>query len=149
MTRFFKPVLKEQDFLLTLAVDRYNSQFKRKMKIEELDIKSIRPRVGFILGYELSTKIDTDFLRFRIYLNKGKLDFLSMYDNQVDQGLYASGTLEDEILVASGTVDNWYVEEGVYKFRPIQNQELLEEYLALENGEGAFLLENGETIILE
>lgn len=148
MSRFFKPALTEQDFLLDLAVKRHNKQYNAKLEVEDCEIVSIRPRKGYRLGYEIRTKATDDYLRFRIYLNLGNKDEISNYIQQVEQGFTSVENPEDEVPVAFGTVDKWYVVEKIYRFRPINNIELEDEYLELEAG-GRIVLENGEAIELE
>lgn len=148
MNKMHKPAQTEQEFLLSLAVGQYNRQFSKRTKIEEYDIRSIKPRVGYRLGYEISTKIDHDYVRMRIYLNLGDSDVVSTYLMRVEEGFLSKENLEDEVLVAFGTVDRWYVTERVYRFSPIKNSELSDPFIFLEDGT-RLLLENGESFELE
>lgn len=139
---------EESKFLIKLAVDRYNRQHNQKFDIDSFELTSIRPRTDYDLGYLIETKRKDDYLRLKIYLNIDKATKLHNFMPEVDQGHFEPMTLEDEVLVAFGTVDSWYRQEGIYKFMPINNEEMLVEYIALENGR-AILLENGEVLALE
>lgn len=143
----YGPTLTESEFIIDIAVRQYNKQFGQNMLISDFELTSIRTRNNYKLGYEIATRRKDDYLKFRVYFNFGTLDFLHPYIEEVDQSYKLTMDLNDEYLVAFGTIDNWYLEEGVYSFRPINNEEMLKEYIALEDGT-AILLENGEVLEL-
>ena len=147
-SKAFGTFLNESQFLIKLAVDKYNRQHRQKFSIEDFEITSIRPRNNYNLGYLIETKRKDDYLRLKVYLNIESSDKLYDFLPEVDQGHFAPLTVEDEVLVAFGTVDSWYRQEGIYTFRPINNEEMLIEYIALEDGR-AILLENGEVLALD
>ena len=143
----YGPVLTESEFIIDLVIRQYNKQFYLKQKIADFELTSTRPRINYKYGYEIVTKRKDDFLKFRVYLNPGKIDVIHPFLNEVKQGYSPPMTQEDEYLVALGTIDYWYTQEGVYTFRPVNNEEMLKEYIALEDGT-AILLENGEVLEL-
>lgn len=149
MSKIFKSAQSEQDFLTTLIGEAFCKQFGIKFNIADYDIESIRPRVGYSLGYQVTTKNPDDFVRFRTYFNMKDENVVGQFRNYVEQGYTPSGTLEDEVLVSFGTLDSWFRQEKVYTFRPLNNANLLAEYLQLEESTGNILLESGEPIELE
>lgn len=149
MSNIFKSAQSEQDFLITLIAEAFCKQFGTKFNINDYDIESIRPRVGYRLGYQVTTKNPDDYIRFRAYFNMADESTVSAFRNYVEQGYTPNGTLEDEVLVAFGTLDTWLRQEKVYTFRPLNNADLEAEYLQLEESTGNILLESGEPIELE
>ena len=142
------PNLTESEFILQVVVDSYNRQHYKKFSPSDFELTSIRPRIGYRLGYRIETKRKDDYVKLRVYFNLKDRTELHSFMPEVDQGHSTPMNLDDELLVAFGSIDNWYKQEGIYKFLPINNEELLREYIALENGR-AILLENGEVLELE
>ena len=149
MSKIFKPAQSEQEFLITLIASAYCKQYGYKFDITEYDISSIRPRVNYTHGYEVITKIETDNVRLRAYFNIDENSEVGKFSNYVEQGKASLGNLDDEVLVAFGTLDGWLRQEKVFNFRPLNNENLLGNYILLEDGKEAILLESGDKLALE
>ena len=113
----------EQNFLLNLIVSKFNIQFNTIWKLDDFFIYSITPNSTHILGYELKTKIISDFIRIRVYFNFGNYDELSDFNLSLspitgDTGL---GNLTDEIYVSFGLIDNFYKDNNIYNFSYLEN----------------------------
>ena len=139
-------MLSEKEFLIKLAVDQFNRQFNKTIRISDCDIVSIPVRFAASYSYEISTVRSDDFLRMHIHLSLGGLDEVYPYTLQVDGGTGIS-TLTDEVYVASGSLDPYYIDSGLYTFKPIGIVPITEGIVVLEDGY-ALLLESGEEIAL-
>lgn len=108
--------LAERDFLIEYAVRKYNRQYGRDYTRDEFDVRSITPRVNTDLGYEFTTNRLDDFVRLRIYFSFGRFDDVRDFKLEVNYPSYI-GKLGDETFVALGTIDRYYLDSGIYKFR--------------------------------
>lgn len=136
----------ESQFLIDLAVSTFNSQFGRNISPAGCEIKSILPDYGTSYGYEISTKITTDYLRLRIYLTLETMDRLFPYrlETTSEKNVEALG---DEVYVALGVVNQFYLNEGIYRFRWIG--ELPSDEVGLSFvANGDFTLMSGDRLIL-
>lgn len=106
----------EELFLLNTAVKAFNKQYGRTIDPQLCTIRSVTPAYGKTHGYEITTARTDDFLRMRLYFSLGKLDAFSPYRVEL-QGEVAAGSLTDEVYVATGVVNQWYVDSGTYRFR--------------------------------
>lgn len=110
--------LTEKEFLLQIALTKFNNQFGRNLLVKEFDIMSIPPNSYSDRGYEIiSIRLD-DLLRMRMYLTFGTDFFASSYrlENTGDAEL---GGLGDEVQVTDVKVPKYYLDEGIYKFRTL------------------------------
>lgn len=143
-------VLAEKEFLMALALSTFNSQFNRAMKVDDCDIKTITPAYGFKYGYEINTVRLDDFLRMRIYLNVGDTDALGNYTLNMDEGITdGKGTLIDEVWVANGTVDRFWIDSYQYRFVTTLYIDDARIAILLTEDNQALLTESGEYILLE
>lgn len=107
---------KESKFLRRMAVREFNFQYQRNIDPELCNIKSIRGSYGCKHGYEIESLREGDHLRLRMYFNLGDNDQLLPYRLETDD-TFAQLTLADEVYVTIGTVNQYYVESGEYRFR--------------------------------
>lgn len=107
--------MTEREFLIQLAVNTFNAQYGKHIEAINCDIKSITPNLFSTLAYEVYTVRMDDFVRLRMYLEFNNYDDLGRYRLEVD-GSSGVGILGDEVYVASGYVDSYYRDSGLYKF---------------------------------
>lgn len=139
--------MKEKQFIIQFAIQRFNRQYKRKLRIQDFDAKSIPPNRFSEKAYEVfSVRLD-DYIRLRIYLTFSKHDKTGPYRLEVD-GSEGTGVLGDEVYVCQGTVDRYYLESGLYKFDALEEDVTLWN-LALSEGDDALITETGDYILLE
>ena len=105
---------QEKAFLANMAVSAFNDQYNQTLDPANFTIKSLLPNYGCDYGYEFESK--TDILRLRMYFNLGDLDFFLPYRLEVDT-TYRPDMLGDEVYVMLGTVQRYYKEGGIYRFR--------------------------------
>lgn len=114
--------MNEKTFIISMALDKYNSQFGTKFQAKNFEIFSIDPNIYYEKAYEIySTRVD-DYLRLRVYFNISDKDFLGPYRLEVTGPAQTAG-LGDEVFVAIGTFDKYYLDEGIYKFRWIKGEQ--------------------------
>lgn len=107
--------LTEREFLIKLAVDKYNDQYSTKIKYEDVTICSIDPNYNTDLGYEIVTTNQLDFVRLRVYLTFDAGTHL--YDYRVENDTSTGhGVLTDEVSVTLGTLASFYRDTNIYKF---------------------------------
>ena len=106
----------EMDFLKKKAVTAYNEQHGMNFKHTDFCIKSIPPAYHCTHGYELLTKRLGDNVKLRLYLNIGIRDSLNKYRLELFPSAYGQGNLQDEVAVAIGTIDRFFLEEDLYRF---------------------------------
>lgn len=142
----------EKEFLISTALRQFNEQYTKSIQVVDCDIKSIPTRNGFERSYEVHTLRTDDHLRMHMHLRFEGRDGLSNYRLEVDSVQTQQdgnvGTLSDEVYVATGTIDPYYKDSGIYKFRPVNVDTTLLAILLGEMGEDV-LGENGEQILLE
>lgn len=140
-------MLNEKQFIIQFALQKFNHQYNRSIKVEDCDAKSIQPNRFSVQAYEIfSVRLD-DFLRLRLYINLSKVDKLGSYRLEVD-GSEAVNQLGDEVYVATGTLDRYYYESGLYKFPWLGEDVTLWNLSLSEEGDG-LITEQGEYIVLE
>ena len=110
--------MSEREFLIRFGVDAYNRQFNKQIDPLACDIKSIDTRVNFNISYEIFTNRLDDYLRVRMHLIFDSSSGLGNYRVETD-GTQDIGGLGDEVFVATGRMDRYYKEAGIYKFNPI------------------------------
>ena len=109
----------EKEFLIKLAVDRFNQQFNKRINPKECTVHSIPRNYQREYGYEVVTRRQDDFLRLRIYFNIVGIDSLRSYRLEVDNS-YKVQEKGDEVYVALGNVNPYYRDSGTYNFRWIE-----------------------------
>lgn len=106
----------EKKFLIELALHEFNQQYQKNIKAEDCAIRSIKPAYGAKYGYEIDTVRTDDYVRLRMYFNLEGINKFKPYRLEVDKTL-APGQLGDEVYVTIGTVNHYYLDAGIYKFR--------------------------------
>lgn len=109
---------RERQFLIRTAVMMFNRQYGKRIKPELCGVKSIRKNYGCTHGYEIKTFQENDQLRLRLYFTLGDRDQFEPYRLEVDQ-TFVQDALGDEVYVMLGTVSQMYVENDIYRFRPL------------------------------
>ena len=104
--------------MINLAVDKFNSQYGLNIDPDECTIVSIRSNYGCTYAYEIDTNRTDDALRLRMYFNLLNQDGLGDYRLEVDE-TFLKDQLGDEVYVAIGTVNSYYLDSGIYRFRTI------------------------------
>lgn len=144
--------MTEKQFLIDFALRYFNDQYTRKIKVEDCDIVSIPVRYGFERSYQVNTTRLDDNLRLHMHIRFEGYDGLSKYRVEVDsilsQLLGNENSLIDEVYVATGSIDPYYKNEGIYKFRYIGEDPTLNNFLLQENGD-PILFESGQPILFE
>lgn len=110
----------ETDFLKKLIVSQFNEQFATSYLLTDFNIYSIAPKPTQQVGYELTSTQPNNPLKLRAYFNFATNDEVSPFT----LGLLSAaslGTLDDEVYVCYGLIDQYYLDENVYKFLYIDN----------------------------
>lgn len=141
-------MLREKDFLISLAIGQFNRQFGKNLQIADCEIRTIPVRYSAHRSYEVYTSRNDDNVRLHIHMSFGGRDGVRPYTLQVDGTQNGSGVLTDEVYVSVGDIDPYYVNEGIYKFLPLNSTSNMNNFLLMENGD-PILLENGQPIVLE
>jgi hypothetical protein len=143
-------MLTEKEFLLTLALTKFNEQYNMDLKVSECDIFSIPVRFNAHVSYEIYTSTREDYVRLHIHLLIEGTDGLQDYRLELDPYYLGNGLGNnfDELYVAMGNVEQYYVDQGIYSFLPIVEDSSNSNTLLLEDG-NELLLESGEQIVLE
>lgn len=136
----------EKEFLLLLALHQYNLQYKKRFKPEDCDIFSVEPHYKTQLGYEIRSRILTDFFKIRVYFNFSDRSMVNPYRLEVNK-TFQVNQLGDEVYVTTGTIDRYYQDAGIYKFRWIEGDAITDTPFALMNGM-AFKLMGGGNLLL-
>jgi len=140
-------VMSEREFLISLAINRFNLQFNRTFQISDFDVKSIQPAYKCSRGYEVYSVRFDDFLRLRVYFNFGNGTSLGPYRLETDI-THAVGVLGDEVFVSFGEIDSDFKNLDIFKFQDSDIDVTRYQILIAENNE-AILTEDGEYILLE
>ncbi len=135
--------VSEKVFLTELAVSRFNEQYGRSIDPAGCTIFSIVPNYGEAYGYEIATITTGDNLRLRIYFSLQNLDNLNPYRLEVDTTLI-EGALGVEVYVSLGTVNSYWLDSGVYKFRWIQPDPAYYAYMEVVETGDRFKFMNGQ-----
>lgn len=144
--------LTEKQFLIGLALRKFNEQYSRNIQVADCDIASIPLRFGFQRSYEINTVRTDDNLRLHMHIRFEGKDGLSNYRVEVDSVLtqfaISTGTLTDEVYVSTGTIDPYYLNNDIYKFR-LMNESALDNPVILIEDNFSLLLEDGFELLLE
>lgn len=140
--------MTEREFIIQLAVNSFNQQYGRNVQFTDCDVKSILPNQFSLFAYEIFTVRFDDFVRMRLYLDFGNYDVIGNYRLEVD-GSAGVGVLGDEVYVASGFVDRYYKESGLYKFNWMGEDQSTWDIFLMENGDSFVTEDTGDLFILE
>lgn len=138
-------VMSENEFLITRALNVYNDQFQRKIKVSDCAIASIPPDPHSDRGYEITTPDQSQFFRIRFYVKLADNDRSIPVRLEV-KAPFVDRALGDEVYVIHAGIDNWYRTSGTYKFNPIVPEGLPFGVMVTEDGipmiteDGAFLV---------
>lgn len=124
----------EKDFLKKLMVDQFNLQYKHNIDYSKCAIRSIDPTYGTEKGYEVETTLQADYVRMRFYFTFERFTVVNPYRIEVDK-TFVIGSLGDEVYVSLGTVDISYVDNRIYTFRYLPEDETAYQYFDFVNGE--------------
>lgn len=108
----------ERRFLIDMAVLHFNRQYGRAIDPKLCGIKSIRTNYGCSHGYEIRTFQEDDHLRLRFYFTLADREVFDPYRLEVDER-FVRDAIGDEVYVMIGTIPISYVENDIYRFRPI------------------------------
>lgn len=108
--------LTESEFLIKLAIDKFNYQYSKNLVPSAFSISSIIPNRAYQLAYQIESIDSVDLLKLRIYVNMEDSDALGNYTLSLS-GEPVSGGLGDETYIAYGTIDKYYYETFTYKFQ--------------------------------
>lgn len=125
---------KESMFLRRMAIREFNFQYHKKIDPTLCDIKSISPGYKCSHGYEIESLREGDNFRIRLYFNLGDNDQLLPYRLETDDS-FSKGSLGDEVYVTIGTINQYYVDSGEYRFRTLSSVEDETNMLHFMNGE--------------
>lgn len=106
----------ESEFLKKLVVDAYNRKYGKKIDPEQCSIRSITPSYAKKYGYLITTTRTDDALRLKFFFDFGTSDQVANFRLETD-GVIRPASLADEVFVATGTVNDWYLSSGTYRFR--------------------------------
>lgn len=140
-------MVSEQEFLITKALKKYNSQYSKNLKVQDFSIVSIPTRVNFHRSYQITSLRDDDYLKLHMHLLFDSIDDLRDYRIEVEKP-FETMALGDEVYVACGFIDRYWYDSGTYKFNAVSGSAELTGALKLE-GIGYILLEQGSYILPE
>ena len=135
-------LLSEKEFLINMAVDRFNSQYGSSLDPKNFVVYSIPSNYQMERGYEVVTKVENNFLRLRIYFNITDVERVRPYRLEVDD-TYKTGEHGDEVYVFLGSVSTHYVKNGTYSFRWIERDVELLSRLRYMSGGFIMLMSGG------
>lgn len=145
-------MLTEKQFLIKLAIDKFNNQYGASLVAANCDIKSIPTRYNADRSYEVFTLRLDDHVTIHVHMKFEGMDSVGDYRLELDsarsQLAESNLSLTDEVYVATGTIDPYYLNAGVYKFWPINADPTLLGIFIDEDSED-FAYENGEQMLLE
>ena len=124
----------ESQFLRDIAVREFNFQYHRDIDPILCTIKSIVGGYGCTHGYEIESMREGDHLRLRMYFNLGDLDQFLPYRLETDKS-FATASLGDEVYVTIGTINQYYVDSGTYRFRTLNTTTSDDKAIHFMNGE--------------
>jgi len=139
--------MTEEQFLIAMAVDKYNYQYSKSFQYGLFDIKRIPNNQNSSFAFEVFASVMNLDLRLRIYLEIRAIDGLSDYRLEVDSSDH-TGELGDEVFVAFGSVDSYYIQNHIYNFNTPLIDYLGTDLLITEYEE-IFAYEDGTYILLE
>lgn len=139
--------MTESEYLISMAVSQYNTQYNFSLNTVEFDVRSLDTRVNFDRSYEIYDIGSDNLLRLHIHLIFDNADALGPYSVETDE-TFRVGALGDEVFVATGKIDSYYRDNSIYKFLPIIPNETNLPIILQENGLG-IESEDGQFILLE
>ena len=139
--------MTEAEFLIKKALDVFNPQYGRDFIVSECRVSTYPTRRRYDRSYQIETIREDDFVRMHLHLNFSDRDSLSAFDLELDTDLLV-GENGDELFVAYGTIDRFWIEEKKYKFAQMVNNISVLGVLLLEEGP-PIVLEDGSYIIPE
>ncbi len=137
--------MTEKEYLISLALLYFNQQIGTSIQVRDCDVRSIPTSSDYDRSYEIWTIRTDDHLRLRIHMRFAHEDSLGRFRLESDGSTYI-GTLGDEVYITTGTIDRYYVQEGIYRFNTLTDDVakmgvlLIEEGYALATEQGEFLL---------
>jgi len=135
----------ETDFLKSLIVSKFNEQFSTSYLLTDFNIYSIAPKPTQQIGYELTSTQLNNPLKLRAYFNFATNDEVSTFT----LGLLPTaslGTLDDEVYVCYGLIDQYYLDENIYNFSFIDNP--LDFTSFIVDDDGNILSDDNENFII-
>lgn len=114
--------MTEKEFLISRALNVFNSQYGRNILVEHCEIFSIPTNVQSDRAYEITTPNFSEFFRIRLYVKFDRMDKDIPAPLEVTMP-YIDGKLGDEVYVVLCYVADYWRNQG-YKFDPIVVTEL-------------------------
>lgn len=94
-------------YLIQLAINRFNLQYRKSLRIRDFDAFVIPARKGTQVGYEIYSKKFSDYFRIRLYCQVGNCTDITPIALEEDVGNVAING--DEIYVAYVTLDGSFL----------------------------------------
>lgn len=139
--------MSESEFLITRALNIYNDQYQRAIKVSDCKIVSIFNDPHSDRGYEITTPEQSPYFRIRFFVKFTDNDRAIPIRIEVSQP-YIDRALGDEVYAIHAGIDNWYRTSGTYKFAPIAQDELPFGVIITEDGI-PIVTELGEFMVIE
>lgn len=139
--------MTEAEFLIKKALDVFNPQFGKDFTVDECLISTYPTRQRYDRSYQIETVREDDFVRMHLHLNFSDRDHLSEFTMELDTEILVDQS-GDELFVAYGTIDRYWLEQKKYKFTQIVNNTSVLGVLLMEEGP-PIVLEDGTYIIPE
>lgn len=124
----------EKDFLLKLVISNFNAQVGTSYLISDFVIYSIEPKTTSDVGYEITPVQSNNKLKIRAFFNFSDNDEIGAFS----LGLLPTpdiGGLNDEVYVAYGLIDRFYMNEDIYKFGFVNNPLDVTSYIVNDDDE--------------
>lgn len=139
-----------RQFIIELAVNAFNVQFKKNFKYSDFDVVSIPPNTNSTCGFEVHTTRFDDNFRLRLYTTLGVISHVGKYALKEDKDNYPGSG--DELFVADAMLDNEFLYLNNNQIRQSScsiAQDLSKLLILLQEDSSALLLEDGNYILLE
>lgn len=137
--------MTENEFLITRALNVFNAQYGRDIKVADCHIFTIEVDGQSDRAYEITTPTKSDYLRIRLFITFSNSDRDSEARLEVTMP-YLPGQLGDEVYVIRSDVDEYW--KGDYRFDPIIPMVIPNGCIVTENNI-PILTEDGRFIIVE
>lgn len=134
---------KIKDYLINLALTRFNTQYKLNLPVSYFDAITIKKNTQALVSYELYSTRSDDNMRIRLHCTLGNESRVINEFSISDDASELSG-LEDDVYVADATLD--------HTFLMINNNEIRRMFDKLDidpTRYGAVITEDGIPIVSE
>lgn len=107
----------EKEFLIAYALNVFNGQYNRSLKVEDCGLSSVEPTFNATHGYQICTLREDDYVRIFLYFDLGKGNHVHWVRVEDEQDNYKPDALGDEVFVILATISDYWIHSGTYTFK--------------------------------